>query len=597
MRRLEAVLPALVAGAALLLGTAGCVSLPSTGGVQTDVGDQPVDQGDGAYEFTPSGPRPGSTPIKIVEDFLLSMQASPQSTAVARKFLTDEGRAGWYPDKATMVYGSRLVTGAPQTFDIDLEETVQLDDRGAWVGEVGGRGTVRYTLSLVRERGEWRISNPPDALIIPRSHFESRYEQFFVYFFDPTGEVLIPEPTYLPRGEQAATLLVRRLLRGPDPRLGSVLRTYIPGGTENVLSVPVDGEGVAEVPLSAQLLQLDTAERELALAQLAWTLRQVAGLERMHVTVDGSPLEVAGDGSAQDVTAWPEHDPAGYGSSRELFGFRGEEAVALTADDLELVGRFGGAEFALREVAADLLGERAAGVTEDGTTVVVVPRATAGGDPPPPESTDVAYDSGTDLLRPAWDVFGQLWLVDRTAGGARVSVVRDGEVSQVAAPGLTGEDVSSFVVSRDGSRLVAVVPGRSGDELVVARVLRAESGKVRGLTRAKALPLAEEGVDEIRDLAWRTAGSLVVLTGPSPESSQLLLALVDGSTSAVESEAVAEPLRRRATRVVASPTAGSATYLADEDGTLYELAGDGEWVEVTAPTIAESGLLTPGFAG
>lgn len=586
-----------VAGSALLLATAGCVSLPTSGSVQTDAGDQPVAQGDGAFEFTPSGPRPGSTPLKIVEDFLLSMQASPQSTAVARKFLTEEGRAGWFPDKATMVYGSRLVSGSRQAFAIDLEDTVQLDDRGAWVGEVGGRGGVRYSLSLVRERGEWRIDNPPDALIIPRSHFQSRYEQFFVYFFDPTGQVLVPEPTYLPRGEQAATLLVRRLLRGPDPTLGSVLRTYIPGGTENVLSVPVSADGVAEVPLSQQLLQLDSADRELALAQLAWTLRQVTGLEAMRVTVDGTPLEIPGEGSPQPVTSWREFDPAGYAASRELFGIREGQGVALSATDLELVGRFGGDEFALREVAADLSGERAAAVSEDGTTVILVPRAAAGGDPPPPESTDVVLDSGTDVLRPAWDLSGQVWLVDHTSKGAELGVVREGELTLVEAPGLSGQDVQAFVVSRDGSRVVAVVPGRTGDELVVARVLRGEGGRVRGLTRAVRLPLAEEGVDEIRDIAWRTPGSLAVLTGPSPESSQVTLALVDGSTSAVQSETVAEIFRRRATRVVASPTSGSATYLADEQGALYELAGDGEWVEVTASTVADPGLRAPGFAG
>lgn len=576
---------------------AGCVSLPTTGGVQTEVGDQPVDQGDGAFEFTPSGPRPGSSPLKVVEDFLLAMQASPQSTAVARKFLTEEGRAGWFPEKATMIYGSRLVSGTRRTFDISLEGAVQLDDRGRWLGEAGGTGGVRYTLTLVRERGEWRIADPPDALIIPRSHFESRYEQFFVYFFDPTGRILVPEPTYLPRGEQAATLLVRRLLRGPDPRLQQVLRTFIPGGTEYVLSVPVSTEGVAEVPLSEELLRIDPDDREMALAQLAWTLRQVTGLEAMRVVVDGSPLEIPGQGSPQSVTAWPQFDPAVSSASRELFGIRDGALVALSGSGLELVGRFGGAEYALRDGAVDLSGGTAAAVTEDGTTVVLVPRAAAGGEVPPPESTVVAYASGADLLRPAWDVFGQLWLVDRTVDGARLLLVREGETMRVPAPGLTGRDVSAFVVSRDGTRLVAVVPGATGDELLVARVLRGQDGRVLGLTRARPLPLAQSGIDEIRDLAWNSEGALAVLTGPSPESSQVLLALVDGSTSTADSTSVAEIFRRRAVSVVASPTPGSAVYLSEQAGALVELAGDGEWIEVTSSTVAGPGLLAPGFAG
>ena len=117
------------------------------------------------------------------------------------------------------MHGPKLVTGSDRSVEVHLEQTVQLDSRGTWLGRVGGARGVDYRLELVRERGEWRITNPPDALIIPRTHFESRYQQYFVYYFDPSGEVLIPQPTYLPHGEQAATLLVRRLLEGPDPRL------------------------------------------------------------------------------------------------------------------------------------------------------------------------------------------------------------------------------------------------------------------------------------------------------------------------------------------------------------------------------------------
>ena len=83
----------------------GCVALPETGGVSSDPDQEPSGQAEGSFDYTPSGPRPGSTPLRIVEDFLLAMQASPQSTAVARKFLTEEARAGWFPEKTTLVYG------------------------------------------------------------------------------------------------------------------------------------------------------------------------------------------------------------------------------------------------------------------------------------------------------------------------------------------------------------------------------------------------------------------------------------------------------------------------------------------------------------
>jgi hypothetical protein len=576
----------------LSLALAGCVSLPETGSVNSRPGEETVEQGSGSFDYTPSGPRPGASPLEIVEDFLLSMQASPQSTAVARKFLTDEARAGWFPDKTTLVYGFKLVTGNRNTFEVNLETTVQLDDRGTWLGPVGEGDGVDYTLELERERGQWRITNPPDALVIPRTHFDTRYQQFFVYFFDPTARVLVPEPTYLPRGEQAATLLVRRLLRGPHPRLEGALRSFIPGGTEYVLSVPVSSEGVAEVELSRQLLQLDEDSRQLALAQLAWTLRQVTGLEAMRVTVDGAPIDIPGAGSPASVSSWAEFDPSIHWASQELFGIRDGQVVALAQGSDEVVGRFGTQDHVLRDIAVDLAGERVAGVTEDGTTLVLAPRGRSEA-APPPEQTEVVVSDGSDLLRPAWDVFGQVWVVDRTTRGARVGVVTDGEVTRLDAPGLEGEDVSAFVVSRDGSRVVAVVSGRSGDNLVIARVLRGENGKVHGLTRAAELPLAQGGVDEIRDLAWRTPGSLAVLTGPTPASSQVLLALVDGSTAVADVDTTAEIFRRRAVRLVASPSPGTSVFLGGPGGELYELGSDGQWTE--APV--RKPLLAPAYVG
>jgi hypothetical protein len=583
-------LGAMAAVLSLLLG--GCVSLPKVGGVTTRPGQETVEQGAGTFDYTPLGPRPGSPPQKIVEDFLRAMQASPQTTAVAREFLTDRARAGWAPEKRTLVYGFKLVDGTHQQITVSLEEAVQLDSRGTWLGKVDEGDGLDFTLDLVQQRGEWRITNPPDALVIPRTHFETRYQQYFVYFYDPTAQVLVPEPTYLPRGEQAATLLVRRLLQGPDPALEGVLRTFIPGGTRYFLSVPVSPEGVAEVPLNEQLLHLKAEDRQMALAQLAWTLRQVTGLESMRVTVEGSPIDIPGAGSPQSVASWSEFDPSIHWASQELFGMRDGTVLALGSSDDEAVGQFGAQEYALRDFAVDLAGGRLAGVTEDGTTVVLAPRGKPTGEPPGPDATKVLYSRGENLLKPAWDFFGQVWLVDRSDDGAAVTVIQDGVATRLDAPGLAGKDVTSFVVSRDGTRLVAAVAGRSGDHLVIARVMRGEGGKVRGLTPAESLPLAQGGVDDIRGLAWRSPGSLAVLTGP-PSSSQVLLALVDGSTALADVDTTAEIFRRKAIRLVASPSPGTSVYLGGPQGELYELGSDGQWSE--APV--RSPLMAPTFVG
>jgi hypothetical protein len=358
-----------------------------------------------------------------------------------------------------------------------------------------------------------------------------------------------------------------------------VLRTYIPRGTEYVLSVPVSPEGVAEVALSEQVLRLAAEDRQMVLAQLGWTLRQVTGLEAIRVTVNGAPIDISGAVSPQEVASWAAYDPSVPGASQDLFGLREDRVVALRPGDEEVAGRFGTQEYALQDLGVSLSGDRLAAVTEDGTTLIMAPRVPPGQQPPGPAATEVVLDDATDLLAPSWDVHNRTWLIDRTSSGAAVRVVHDGEVREIEAPGIAGEDVSSFVVSRDGTRLVAAVSEKSGDRLVVARVRRGQGGRVQGLNRAQDLPLARGGVDEIRDLAWRTPASLAVLTGPTPRTSQVLLALVDGSTASAAVDSTAEILRRRADHVAATPTTGAPVFLGTAEGDLYELSGDGQWVE------------------
>ena len=105
---------------------------------------------------------------------------------------------------------------------------------------------------MTTEDGEFRIAAAPDALIVPESWFEQRFRQVSLYFFDPTAEILVPEPVFVPRGEQLATTLIKGLLRGPSPELARVSRSFIPPGLTFGLSVPVSDDGVADISLQGE---------------------------------------------------------------------------------------------------------------------------------------------------------------------------------------------------------------------------------------------------------------------------------------------------------------------------------------------------------
>jgi hypothetical protein len=357
--------------------------------------------------------------------------------------------------------------------------------------------------------------------------------------------------------------------------------------------VPVSRDGTAEVPLSDEMLDLPKTRLRPAIAQLAWTLRQVPGIDRLRVTVNGSPVELPGSGTVQSIDAWGRYDPAVRWASEELFGIREGRVVTLVGgEERRISGLFGSTGYGLRSIAVNLSAGKVAGVTGSGSRVVVAPRARALGETPGPSSASVAY-SGADVLRPAWDLYGQLWVVDRRRSGAALSVVRSGEATRVDVPGITGRDVRAFVLSRDGTRFVAVVAGRGGDRLMTARVRRDATGRVRRMARAERLPVGALRVDDIRDVDWRTPGTVALLTGQTTGPSQVVIARIDGSSALGDLAANADLLREDAARVITSPAPGAPLYVGTSKGALFELSTDGRWTG----TGIRDGLLSPTFVG
>ena len=579
----------------LSLALSGCVGLPRDGQVRTVPAADPPD-GDTLVDFTPGGPKAGSAPVPLVNNFLRAMTATPLNTFVARQFLTSESSGSWVPERGTIVYGTDTVETLPGgEVALRLSGVVELDDRGTWLGDPT-RGAGRdITLKLVKEEGEWRISDPPNRLIIPRSHFDTEYQQYFLYFFDKSAQVLVPEPVYAPRGLQAPTLLVAALLKGPLPSLAGVETTFVPHGTRlDGISVPVSRDNTAEVPLSDEVLDLDNNQLNLLFAQLSWTLGQIAGVERMRVTVAGTPVDLPGARVDVGVNQWSEFDPALAWASTSLFGIRDRRVVTLTGDrESRVSGPFGTLPLGLRSIAVDLPAQHVAGVTLDGTRVLEADKDRTSGKPATPSDVRTVYPRGTNLLRPAYDLYGQLFVMDRTSAGARVSVVRAEDARTVAAPGLTGEPVVRFVLSRDGTRLVSQIRRDGRDQLVVSRVQRDAKGRVQGLLPAVPLPLEGAGDDQIRDLGWRTPGSLAVLSAPSVGTSQVLIVKIDGSSTPEELSTDAELFRDQAVRLVTAPSAGSPLYIRTGAGQLFSLAANGRWTG----TSIEPGLGSPTFVG
>jgi hypothetical protein len=555
----------LVMVAALLLPLAGCVSVPESGPVVETDGTRDASEPAGVA-YDPLPPLPDASQTDIVRGFLDAMTAVPIQTTTATQFLTAEARQSWTPDAETITYGDRSAVSASQSRVVVrlLDGGNRFDARGAWRGQLTGAG-LELSFRLQLEGGEWRISRAPDALIVPETWFGSRYRRYSLSFFDTAAQVLVPEPVFVPSDDALATRLVEGLLDGPVSEPGT--RSFFPAGTTlGDLSVPVSSEGVAEVSLSDVGRQSPEAQR-LMVVQLVATLRQVPGIESIRVTIDGELLQLPGttDGRVP-MELGVELDPAVPGASSLVFGLL-RSGRLVSGDPSSLVpvgGPFGSGDVPLRSVGVSLDGVRAIGISADGRSALLAPTYDDAGD-----AVRGILDRGTDLLEPSWDVADRAWLIDRRAGGARVRYFEDGRLRALRVPGVSGERVRTFLVSRDGSRLVAVIARGGTDLLVVSRIVHDDAGGVREATPATTILSGTDEMRVIKDIAWQTPTSVAALTKVTGELWDVRSVAVDGAPASVQSlRTVNGPVRSLA----GSPVSGQGLLVLAPDAVL-DLSG------------------------
>lgn len=567
--------------ASALVGVAcGCSTLPDSGEVHTRAGgtDETTSQ---APDFAPPGPSVGDTPEGIVRGFLLAMQANPPSTAVARSFLSNRAKSTWRPDEGTIVYDAPTVTTADGQVVARLRGAHRLSPEGVWLDGTTS-STTALPLTLVAEGGQWRIDNPPNALAVPSSYFSSLFVPFDLYWFDRTGTVLVPTKVYVPRGEETATNLVRGLLAGPPPAQRAAVVSAFPPRTELDPIVVVNDAGIAEVPLDSAVLRLAPAELNRVVAQLASTLRQVPGINRLRITVDGAPVSLSAGRSDVSVAEGAEFDPL-VSAQRDVLAISGGRVVRDDGETSAPVGGpFGGAGFALRSLAWDARGHLIAAVSGNGRRVFVGPDRggrSAG-------RVRTVLDGGTDVLRPSYDRFGGLWLVDNTRRGAVIHHI-DGDLDAVIpVRGVSSRRLSSFLVTRDGTALVAVLAHGTNPTVIVGSIVRDALGHVERVTAVRTLQITGVDLGPARDVAQNAATSVAVLTRPATGPDQIVYVELDGSPGAQPSQGPGAPatVPGPLDSLVASPDPALPLDVVSADRRLFTYEGE-RWVRAALPAV------------
>jgi hypothetical protein len=537
----------LVLALASALTVTSCVGVPTEGPV-VEAQQQGQNQALQPIANNPPPPAPGATQEDIVSGFLDAMTATPLSTRRAQEFLTTTAREQWQPLRVLAYHRQRLQLSGSDVV-LRLLGVEQVGAVGQWQGRTSA-GESRISFPMTRQDGEWRIAQAPDALIVPDDFYDANYENASLYYFDPTGRILVPEPVHVPQGTQLATSLVNDLLLAAPSSASSVAQTFIPPGLSVDFSVPVT-KGVAAVSLSGtdDPGPLDRSTVRRMLAQLAWTLRQDPSINTFTLTIAGRAVTDTSGASRFPVRRDDQSplDPTVPRATEVFYALRRGRLVSGQVNHLTPVGGpFGRRSLGVDAFAVSLHGERVAAVLSDSLVEgrVLDDRPT------------IPVLLGPGLLRPAWDFADRLWEVQNRSNGARVVEVASGRRHDVHVPGITGEEVRRFLVSRDGSRFIAVVRGRHRDRILVSRLRYDGRGRVIGASRSLRIPWKSPGTHRIRDIGWTSPTTIAVLDQLSSRAEVRILS-VDGSTRAGQVSPIAI---NGAVRALATSPGGQPPY-------------------------------------
>ncbi|MCW2802773.1 MAG: hypothetical protein QOF52_1865 [Propionibacteriaceae bacterium] len=555
--------------AALLLTLAvvltGCVTVPTDGPVEKAGGEPPGCSECVDIDVAP--PTPGDQPKQVVDGYLRAMSNYQPNYGVARQYLTQEAAGTWVPEQRTLIYsGATTSSGAKVVLDGQL--TGLLDGDRSYSAR---SQPLKVSFDMVKENGEWRISSPPEGLLVAKYSFDRFYRPFNVFFIG-NGRSLVPDPIYLPPRVNEATVLVQRLLSGASSWLKPAVTTAIPPNTALGVSVTVR-DGIADVSLSETILPLDDVQRRLMAAQVVHTLQQVAGVDKVLFSVGQQPYRVP-DSDAHDFTvsasALPsELEPVPSNAAEVYYGVTkdGIRVVDTRSDTVSVgpvAGPLGAAKYPVDQVAASVTNTSLAAVT-DGRTAL---RQSSG------DKVSTLLSGVTNLLRPQFSRYDELFAIGDQGGRQRLWMFTGERSVRVSSLVLDGGRVKAFKISPDGVRMALIRTTKGRTELGIARINRSDTITVDGW-RVLDPPVSNtEGLTSFVDVAWSDATTLVLL-GATTQDSQVAPYRITQDGWALTS--MGQPSNWNAVEVAVSLKNPMTTVIVGRSGQTWRDDGSQRW--------------------
>ncbi|NNG18814.1 hypothetical protein HJ590_04370 [Naumannella sp. ID2617S] len=532
----------------VMLALGGCVNIPTSGPVLAGAG--PSQGPDVSVEVAPEPPRLGASPRTIADGFLQAMASFQQGYPVAREYLASSVRDAWRPEDGVSVYADGYgVSSGPESAVLEAPQVGRIGPDGAFQHD---QGRLRHDFVMVRDvDGQWRISNPPRGLLISQYLFGKFYQRSNVYFFDPGWRTLVPDPIFLPRGNQTPTALLQALFRGPTDWLKPAVVSAVPAQAKlNVQSAFVDDRGVVEVSMNEAATGLAEDQRSRMAAQVAWTLGQASGVSGVRLSVNGVAWAVREQNAVGvvPISAFGGYDPVPVSSPGSLLGATNDGVVTVLEGGnpglAPVAGPLGRTK-GVSGLAVTATGDRIAVVTENASSLLV---GQSNDTPLEPLITD-----GQQILRPQFVTAREqeLWTVLEGPLRQQAWLRVGGQVRQVPLLGFEGTRVSAFRISPDGTRM-AVIRVRGGvSELGLVRINRAQPEvTIDGWRPVSLTDNMQPAPARLVDVTWEDAATLLVL-GAEDDKKPVKPFRVDQSAATVTE--IGQPDNWQATSLAGTP--------------------------------------------
>ena len=436
-----------------------------------------------------------------------------------------------------------------------LQAVAMVDARGVRSALAGP--TPRELAVAVEEvDGQWRLREVPDGIFLSEAAFESLYSPARLYFLDARETHLVPDHRWVPLRRGAAAVL-EGLAAGPSAFLEEAVGSHVPQTTvisDDAIESGADGTARVEVP--AEIAELASQERLLAMSQLEASLRSLRVLSGVRLVQDGQDVDLGEERRVE--RALPGHRPLAAGETGVV-----SLADASSAEDPpQLVPDL--AELEIASPAIIQGGGLAAARSRDGSTVLI---ASTDGSVPLREAA-----TGTGFVPPRVDGAGWVWTSVGSSAGALLALSGQGaeQDAKVDALWLSGREVRALDVAADDTRML-VLSGESGEaRLELCAVVRDADGTPLSLTEPV---LVRTFLSDVTQICWYDETAVVML-GTDPSSEELRAQVLDLS-GAVEQLPVPAP----DTVSLAGSVVAETVWAASGSGQLRRMDGEG-WQDV-----------------